>query len=42
MKMWFFKKLLANVKSHKLVDNMLDDILYQIPNKRGRGLPPKK
>ena len=29
-----YKKLLANVKSHKLVDNMFDNILTQIPNKR--------
>ena len=37
-----YKKLLANVKSHTIVDNMFDNILSQIPNKRGRGRPPKK
>ena len=36
------KKLLANVKSHKLVDNMFDNVLSQIPNKRNRGRPSKK
>lgn len=36
-----FKKLLANVKSHKLVDNMIDTVLSKIPNARGRGRPPK-
>ena len=37
-----YKQLLANVKSHTIVDNMFDNILSQIPNKRGRGRPPKK
>ena len=37
-----YKKLLANVKSHTIVDNMFDNILSQIPNKRNRGRPPKK
>ena len=37
-----YNKLLANVKSHKLVDNMFDNILSQIPNKRNRGRPPEK
>ena len=37
-----YKKLLANVKSHSIVDNIVDNILSTILNQRSRGRPPKK
>ena len=37
-----YKKLLAKVHSHKLVNDMFDNILSKIPNTRSRGRPKKQ